>query len=115
MIRDLWHRARRWWRRWITDGPRRPMSRLGCIDVDIFAEPQDGDDLVFLRRVEQLKQRQKRGRQPTRRLLDYFADRFEAREIARHVGCPFETYLKRPLLIEEIRNDLAETHFTTPR
>jgi len=95
---------------WPHDRTERPPSRLGCVDVDVFVTPRDEDDVTFLRRVKELKQLQKQDREPTTALLDYFADRFERLEIGRIVGCPFDTYLQRPLVVEEIRNDLASTN-----
>ena len=96
---------------WPYDRTRRqPPRRLGCVDVEVFATPRDESEVTFLRRVKELKQLQKQDREPTTALLDYFADRFERLEIGRIVGCPFDTYLQRPLVVEQIRNDLASSN-----
>jgi len=118
MLKDLFLRAKDWGRAVVHTVPpfslmrrltERPPSRDGCVDVDIFATPRDEDDVAFLRRVKELKRLRKCGDEPTTRLVDYFADRFDRLEIRRIVGCPFRTYLERPLVVEQIRNDLAST------
>lgn len=105
MLQTIYQRAKEYF------GPRhpydRPPSRDGCIDVSVYAEPQDEDDEEFLNAVQQLKVIQEQGRTPPMDLLDYFADRFLEREIVQVVGCSFETYLERPLLVEHIRDDIA--------
>jgi len=101
----------RWYRKTVSDG--RPGPHLGCLDVEIYAEPTAREDVVFMRRVEELKARQEQDRGPTRALLTYFAERFEALDISRLVGCTFEVYLRRPMLVEQIRDDLAPD--TPPR
>jgi len=119
MLRDFVQRAKKWGRAVVHTVPPftflhrttdRPPSRLGCVDVEIFATPRDESDVTFLRRVKELKRLKKEGREPTTGLMDYFADRFDRLEIRRIVGCPFRTYLERPLVVEEIRNDLASTN-----
>jgi hypothetical protein len=95
----------RWYRGEFPDG--------GCLDVEVYAEPTAREDVVFMRRVEELRARQEQGRAPTRALLTYFAERFETLDISRLVGCTFEVYLRRPMLVEQIRDDLAPD--TPPR
>jgi len=112
MIRSLYRRAREAVSNALPPYDRhreRPPSRDGCVDVEIFATPRDEDDVTFLRRVKELKKLQQEDREPTTTLVDFFADRFDRLEIRRIVGCPFRTYLKRPLVVEQIRNDLAST------
>ena len=101
-------------RRWVSRPARGgyvdregPPRRLGCIDVDIYAEPHDADDVEFLQRVEQLKSIQRQGRTPPIRLQEYFADRYLARKVTSQVGCSFEVYLEHPLLVELILADRA--------
>lgn len=85
----------------------RPLS--GCVDIDIFATPRDEEDVTFLRRVRELKQLQAQDRGPTTALVNYFADRYDAKEIRNVVGCPFRVYLQKPLLVEDLLTDLSST------
>ena len=101
-------------RRWVSRPARGgyldregPPRRLGCIDVYIYAEPHDADDVEFLQHVEQLKSIQRQGRTPPIRLQEYFADRYLARNVTSQVGCSFEVYLEHPLLVEFILADRA--------
>lgn len=87
----------------------RPPSRLGCVDVRIYADPQDEDDVEFLNHVQQLDVIRDQGRTPPAALIDYFAERYLQRDILQHANCSFETYLDRPLLVEHMRDDLAPT------
>jgi len=87
----------------------RPHPRLGCIDVEIYAEPQDENDEEFLQQVQRLKMIQAQDRTPPIALQRYFAERYLERGITQRVGCSFETYLKRPLLLEHIRDDIASS------
>jgi hypothetical protein len=106
MLNTLIDRARSFFR--APDTPESPPpQRLGCVDVDVFATPRDGDDVTFLRRVRELKQLQAAGREPTTTLVDYFADRYDDRSIGDVVGCPFRVYLERPLIVEELYADLS--------
>lgn len=101
-------------RRWVSRPARGgyvdregPLRRLSCIDVHIYAEPHDADDVEFLQHVEQLKSIQRQGRTPPIRLQEYFADRYLARKVTSQVGCSFEVYLEHPLLVEFILADRA--------
>jgi hypothetical protein len=88
----------------------RPPRRLGCIDVEVYAEPQSDGDIEFLQQVQRLKTIHAQGRTAPIALQRYFAERYLERSIRQRAGCSFETYLKRPLLVEHIRDDLASSH-----
>jgi len=89
--------------------PQHPPQRLGCVDVDIFATPRSEEQVSFLQRVEALRRHQEEGRPLSRGLVDYFADRFHRLDIPTIVGCPFDVYLKKPVIVESIRHDLADS------
>jgi len=108
MLHSIWTRLIDWWRRPADGGYVDSNAGLGILDVSVYAEPSGSDDFIFLRRVEELKALQEKGKPPHRTLIDYFADRYLERSISRYVGCPFERYLSHPLLVEQIRDDIAE-------
>ena len=91
----------------------RPPSRLGCINVEIFAEPKTDSDARFLRMVERLKRAQGDGALPNG-LLEYFSDRYRRLGIGRTVGCPLDVYLKRPMVVEQIHDDLTRSSQNDP-
>jgi len=111
MLKSLYLQAKEWVGRLSSQNGRRsrPPTRLGCVDVEIFATPRSEDEVSFLQRVEQLKEAQQGDRPLPNGLIDYFAYRFHRLDIPEILGCPFDVYLKRPMVVESIRHDLADS------
>lgn len=109
MVSDFFDRAFAWW----TGRDEPPPRRRGCVDLKIFSTPRTEGEATFLKNVERLKKAQKDGRALTTELIGYFGRRYQRKDIREYVGCPFDVYLKRPLVVEDIRDDLASSTSTS--
>jgi len=107
MLKKIYRRAKEYFE--LERPYDRPPSRDGCIDVTIYADPEGEDDEAFLQQVQRLKAIQAQDRTPPVALQRYFADRYLDWGITHLVGCSFQVYLARPLLVEKIRDDIASS------
>ena len=99
-LRDLFRAIKTRWKE-IT-GQRAPRPRLGCIEVEIYALPQDDDDIEFCREVEAFYAAKRSGAELTTAQVDYWADRYNSKQIGRD-GTTFTQYLEDPIIVEALR------------
>ena len=108
-LRDVTSYIKTRWRK--VTGQDRPRPRLGCIEVELYALPQDDTDVELCRQVEAFYAAKRQGNDLSTAQVDYWADRYNAQQIGRD-GTTFTQYLEDPIIVEALRT--ASTHAQPP-